>query len=235
MREVIVVGNIYHCLSRGVDGRTIFTNDGDYLRFIHNLFEFNDAKSVSNNNYWFNTKSISLRSSYIEQSTKTEPRVLLVQLLAFCLMPNHYHLLLRPLSKGGLTLFMRRLNMGYANYFNVKYERKGALFQGRFKSVAVTNDAHFIHLPYYIHCNPLDLFTPEWREREIKDYKKAFAYLENYRWSSFPDYIGKKNFPSVTQREFLMEFFNGPEEYKRSMFTWLKDMDFGGTSDFILE
>ncbi len=125
--------------------------------------------------------------------------------------------------------------MGYARYFNEKYERAGALFQGRYKSVAVTNNAHFVHLPYYIHFNPLDLAMPEWRKREIKDYKKAMEFLEEYRWSSFQDYIGKKNFPSVTQREFLTEFLGGSEQYKKDTMKWLKELDLGIINNLTLE
>ena len=125
--------------------------------------------------------------------------------------------------------------MGYARYFNEKYKRSGTLFEGRYKSVSVKNEAHFIHLPYYIHVNSLDLRFPEWRDKEIKNYQEAMKFLENYRWSSFPDYIGKKNFPSVTQREFLLEFFGGPEQYKKDTREWLKEMDLEGIKDLTLE
>jgi putative transposase len=118
---------------------------------------------------------------------------------------------------------MKKLNMGYAKYFNEKYERKGTLFEGRYKSVAVKHEAHFIHLPYYIHLNPLDLIFPEWRKRELRDRKKAMKFLESYRWSSHLDYLGKHNFPSVTKREFLMKFFGGTREYGNSIEQWMKD------------
>ena len=200
-------------------------DDEDHLRFIHDLFEFNDKEPTLNIGYLFKNQKnqfIDLRSQYIEKRRK---RKFLVNILAFCLMPNHYHLLIRPVVEGGITQFMRKLNIGYAKYFNNKYERKGALFEGRYKSVAVTNEAHFIHLPYYIHLNPLDLVMPEWREWEISNYKKAMEFLENYRWSSFLDYIGRKNFPSVTQREFPNEFFEGPQNYKKDTIKWLKEID----------
>ena len=236
MRPQIIPGNIYHILSRGVDKRKLFLDEEDFMRFIHNLFEFNDAQPLPNNTYLFKTNPSGFPSPNIERQQKQRrPRILLAEMLTFCLMKNHYHLLVRARSKEWLTLFMRRLNMGYANYFNLKYKRAGALFEGRYKCIAVDNDAHFIHLPFYIHCNPLDYFAPNWRERDVKDYKKAFAYLENYRWSSFPDYIGKKNFPSVTQRDLLLKFFDGPEQYKKSMTSWLKEMDSRDISQITLE
>ena len=120
---------------------------------------------------------------------------------------------------------MRKLNIGYAKYFNEKYERSGALFQGRYKSVTVEKDSHFIHLPYYIHFNPLDLVAPEWRNKEIVNLDIAIKFLDSYRWSSHLDYSGKKNFPSVTQREFLMEFFGGSQNYNKTIYQWLKDLN----------
>lgn len=132
-----------------------------------------------------------------------------------------------PKHEDGIFRLMKRTNMGYAHYFNGKYERRGALFEGRYKCIPVSTDAHFIHIPYYIHFNPLDLKFPEWRERNLKDYKKAVNFLERYRWSSHLDYLGKKNFPSVTSREFLLEFFGGSEGYQKSIVQWLKNIDSG--------
>jgi putative transposase len=221
MREKIIAGNFYHVLSRGVDKRTIFMENKDYLRFIHDLFEFNDINPVLNINYLFNKKHSIEASS---PGVKRAPRKLLVEILAFCLMPNHFHLMIRPKQDGALTQFMKKLNIGYAKYFNEKYQRSGALFEGRFKSVAITQDAHFSYLPYYIHLNPLDLVSPEWREWKLKDFSKAMEFLSSYRWSSHLDYCGKKNFPSVTQREFLLDFFGGYEKYARGVENWLGDL-----------
>lgn len=137
--------------------------------------------------------------------------------------------------EGGITSFMRKLGTGYTNYFNQKYERVGSLFQGIYKIAHLKKEANFIHLPYYIHLNPLDLKFPEWRNKEIKNYKEAMKFLENYRWSSFPDYIGKKNFSSVTQRKFLNEFFEGPIQYKKDTIKWLKEMDLEEIKDIVLE
>ena len=125
--------------------------------------------------------------------------------------------------------------MGYAKYFNEKYERIGALFQGRFKSVAVRDEAHFIYLPYYIHLNPLDLVAPEWRSLKINNLEKAMEFLYNYRWSSFLDYIGNKNFPSVTHRSFLSDFFEGPGQYKKQTIQWLKECSLNRIRDLTLE
>ncbi len=222
---------LFHILNRGVDKRKIFLDEKDYLRFIHDLFEFNDEEPAFNAGHFFKNQYIDVGRQYIER----KPRKLIVEILAFCLMPNHYHLLIKPNKDSSVAEFMKKLNGGYAKYFNIKYQRVGALFQGKYKSVLIKNETYFIHLPYYIHFNPLDLIAPEWREREIKDYKKAMKFLENYKWSSYLDYIGKKNFPSVTQREFLSDFFDGPAQYKKDTMKWLKELDIRLLNGLMLE
>ena len=225
---------LVHVLSRGVDKREIFMNDQDYLRFIHDLFEFNDRALVNNNFYKFlkNRNSV-LAGQKIKDKRKT--RKLLVNIHAFCLMPNHYHLLLSAKVENGVSKFMQKLNAGYVLYFNERYQRRGTLFEGRYKSVFIKTDAHFIHLPYYIHLNPLDLTNPEWRNREIKNYKEAVSFLNSYRWSSHMDYAGISNFPSVTQRDFLLKFFGGNNNYKNSVVKWIKELDLEGLGELKLE
>ncbi|MBU4141642.1 MAG: transposase [Patescibacteria group bacterium] len=221
---------IYHTLNRGVDKRKIFLDNQDYFRFVHDLFEFNDQDRVNTTFYAFN-KSNDIASRNI----KRKPRKLLVDVLAFCLMPNHYHLLLISLVENGISRFMKKLNMGYAKYFNKKNKRTGALFEGRYKSILIKNESHFTHIPFYIHCNPLDLIAPEWRERRLEDYGKAEDFLRSYRWSSNMDYCGEKNFPSVTNRNFLLEYFGGENGYKTSLQNWLKELSMENFKDITLE
>lgn len=222
--------NFFHTLNRGVDKRIIFLDDQDRFRFIHDLFEFNDENRVGTSFYTFN-KSNDIACRKIEKRT----RKLLVNIHAFCLMSNHYHLLISPLIENGVSKFMKKLNMGYAKYFNEKYKRVGALFQGRYKSVAIINDRHFLFIPYYIHLNPLDFSNPEWRERKLHNLNKALDFLENYRWSSHLDYTGKKNFPSVTNRDFLTKFWNRTKGYNISLKNWLKDLELEEIKGLTLE
>lgn len=219
-------------LNRGVDKRKIFFDSQDHFRFIHDLYEFNDVHLVNNYTYFFNRKYKDVGRPYIEER---RPRELIVDIHVFCLMPNHYHLLISPRVDGGISLFIKKLNGGYAKYFNEKYERSGALFQGRYKSVLVKEESHFIHLPYYIHCNPLDILGDKWREREIKDYKSAISFLESYRWSSHLDCLGKKNFPSVISSNFLKDYFGSASDYKKSIYNWLKEFDSASVSSVALE
>ncbi len=225
MKELI------HVISRGVDKRKIFLDERDYFRFIHDLYEFNDVNPVNTTFYIFQSNVIARRKIGEER----KPRKLLVKIHAFCIMPNHYHLLLSENAANGIPKFMKKLNMGYARYFNERNKRKGTLFEGRYKPVTVKEESHFMHLPYYIHFNSLDLIMPEWRNRELRNYKKAEKFLENYRWSSHLDYLGKRNFPSVTQREFLIDFFGDTNGYRNRFQELLKDMDVESIRDCILE
>ncbi len=234
-QPIFAVNQIYHIYNRGVEKRNIFLDDQDRFRFIHDLFEFNDEAPAANIYYKIN-KLLEFQSYEVKpRKIERVPRKTLVDILVFCLMPNHFHLLIKQKVENGIVKFMQKLGTGYTMSFNQKYERSGSLFQGTYKAVLVEKDSHFIHLPYYIHSNPLDMKFPEWRNKEIKNYKEAMKFLESYRWSSFPDYIGKKNFPSVTQREFLLDFFKGPEQYKKDTLEWLEEMDLEEIKDSILE
>ena len=216
------MAEIYHILNRSIDKKKIFSNDKDYLRFIHDLFEFNDEGFAN-------------KYSVLQGPNIRKPRKLLVNIHAFCLMPNHYHLLVSEIKEDGIKKFMQKLGAGYVRYFNQKYKRKGTIFESRYKSILISKSNHFLNLPYYIHLNPLDLKFPEWRERELNNYNKVVEYLNNYRWSSHLDYCGIKNFPSVTDRKLLLDIFSGEEKYKQSINKWLKDMNVGNIRELVLE
>jgi len=235
MRNIkFVNGEIYHIYNRSVENRKIFLDDQDKFRFVHNLFEFNDEMPAVNL-YYKKLFSQSYEAKPRKIEIERQKRKLLVEILLFVIMPNHFHLLLRQIKENGISNFMHKLGTGYTMYFNQKYKRTGSLFQGTYKAILLNQQKHFIHLPYYIHLNPLDIKFPEWRDRELKNYKEAMGFLENYRWSSFPDYIGKKNFPSVTQREFLNEFFETPETHRKDILKWLKEIDLEEIKESLLE
>lgn len=193
---------LFHVLNRGVDGRILFKDSGDYVRFIHNMYEFNDANPVPQSNR---------RPNDITEKTIKE-REILVDVHAWVLMRNHYHLLLSERREGGISLFMRKLNVGYANYFNERYQRSGTLFQGRTKKIHIETDAYFLYILHYIHLNPLDYLegAQEWRVRDASKtagvgFSQLQKYLHQYRWSSYQDYLGKKNFPSILTTTLFQE------------------------------
>lgn len=187
---------LWHALNRGVDGRDLFLDSQDYARFVHNLYEFND-RAPADNNIGYHFQSRDFVNPYIVRERET-----LVDIHGWVLMKNHYHLLLSERVAGGITLFLRKLNVGYANYFNERRKRKGTLFQGRTKKILIDREAHFLYILHYLHLNPLDYLAgaEEWRVRSksgITSVKNAIAYLDSYRWSSYLDYAGTENFPSV--------------------------------------
>jgi putative transposase len=228
-------GEIYHIYNRGVDKRDIFMEDEDRLRFIHDLYEFNDKNpAIVLNDYIKKVR----KNGFLEvglPEIRRQSRDKLVEILAYCLMDNHYHLLVRQNAENGITEFMRKIGTGYTNYFNNKYERNGVLFQGKFKSVHINNDSYLMYLPIYIHFNPLDYLFKEWREKKILDYKKAINFLNNYRWSSYLDYIGQKNFPSLIKKDFLLSRLGSEEKQKEEIHNWLKTIKNNISKEITLE
>lgn len=221
-RPKFVTDEIYHVYNRGVEKRIVFSNERDYRRFIRDMEEFNDSAPAAN------LHRPCLKSDFKQRKP-------LVEIFCFCLMPNHYHFLLRQLVDGGITEFMRKIGTGYTNYFNLKNNRVGALFQGKFKAVHLEKQAHLLYLPHYIHLNPLDLKMPSWRDKKIENPQKALRFLESYRWSSYLDHVGKRNFPSVISQNIFRKFYGTPKEYRASLQEWINDMDFAGLSKVAIE
>jgi putative transposase len=214
--------DFFHVLNRGVDKRKVFNEEIDYVRFIHDIYEFND---MMNSNGLTSQKFSPKILDVGHQVSLKRKREVLVKIHAFALMPNHYHLLLSPVVEDGIPLFMKKLNAGYTKYFNKRYERVGTLWQSGYKSVPIETNAHFNFIPFYIHFNPLDLFAPEWRKQCPAHPDKALAFLESYRWSSHRDYLGEKNFPSVTYRDFFLDSFGGTAGYKKRIARELKGFE----------
>lgn len=217
-RPQFVNGEIYHIFNRGVEKRNIFQHISDYFRFIFCLYELNDRNLVK-----MRTRIKQRKERKSTGRTRVIPMEPLVEIIAFCLMPNHYHLVLRQLVDSGISLFMKKLGDGYVGYFNQKYNRKGmgSLFQGRFKAVHVKTDNQLINLICYIFTNPIELLEKDWKEIGVKDPQRAIRYLESYRWSSYLDYIEKPNFPSVTKRNFLLKVFTNSVSIKKFVENWI--------------
>ncbi|MDP2638644.1 MAG: transposase [Candidatus Azambacteria bacterium] len=214
-KDELVSENIYHIYNRGVEKRFLFANKQDYWRFVDDLIIFNDTNLI-----------INPKRRLKDIKNGDYQRNHLVDILAFCLMPNHYHLLLRQRAENGITEFMRKLGAGYVNYFNLKHQRVGPLFQGRFKAVLIDDESQFLYIPFYIHLNPLDLIIKNWREKGIGDFKKVINFLNNYKWSSHSDYAGKSNFSLLLQKDFLNENFGEILGYEKSFYDFIKDFNF---------
>ena len=210
MRKVPLVNDeIYHIILRGVGDTEIFLDESDYYRGIFSLYEFNNAKQIEIRIQREKRKAIKKHGG-----PTSDTRDCFVDVLAFCFMPNHIHLLVKQLKDNGITEFMRKVGTGYAGYFNKKYSRRGHLFQGKFHSVIIKDDNQLSTVFAYIHINPVSLIEPNWKENGIENPAKVIKFLENYKWSSYLDYIGGKSFPSVTNRNFILGALEGTEGCK---------------------
>lgn len=215
----------YHALNRRVDKKILFLDDQDRQRFILGLDLFNDEASVDNLHRMVN-------GTYV-RPTRSNRRPL-VRIHAWCLMGNHYHLLLSETQSGGMKRFLMKLNVGYAKYFNERYKRSGTLFQGRTKKVRIATDAHFLHILNYIHLNPLDFMrgSETWRERTIQNPAQALAYLKSYTWSSYLDYCGEINLPHILYDKVFKKVF---PNYSKTLRDYLATSDIADIQSLTLE
>ncbi len=222
---------LYHVLNRGVDKRTIFLDDQDNARFVHDLFEFNSPLPAQNTS----RHRILEKPSMIDIVSRSYKDDRLVELHGWTLMENHYHLLLSERVDGGLVQFIKKLNIGYAKYFNERYKRSGTLFQGCTKKIHIQMDAHFLYILHYIHLNPLDLNqeTASWRSGTLLNTQYALNQLMSYRWSSFLDYTGNRNFPSILTTSFFNEVFGG--NYAQDLLKFVHSMNINSIGPLTLE
>lgn len=165
MRPVPFITNqYYHIYNRGVDKRKVFLRYGHFLRFIRTISQILQTGSASPSSTQI--QSLALKSK--------------VSILAYCLMPNHYHLLLKQLCDNGISEFMHQLNTSYTKYFNLNNNRSGRLFEYTFKGKIIESDEMLLHVSRYIHLNPL--------------ISHIVTDLELYPWSSYLEYVGlRKN------------------------------------------
>jgi len=212
---------IYHIYNRGVEKRDIFLDDHDRLQFIHDLFEFNDQNAAQDIKVKY--REVQPPEVGVKRYKNKSEREKLVDILAFVLMDNHFHLILKQKVDDGIPKFMQKLGTGYTMSFNKKHERVGCLFQGRYKAVLVEREEHFRYLPIYIHLNPIKSKISG--GSTSRSSSTDWEFLENYRWSSLFDYIGKKNFPSVIEKDFLSEILGSEKEHKKEIQSWLRKGD----------
>ena len=237
----LVNDEIYHVILRGVGDSMIFNDINDYYRGIFSIYEFNNANPVD---IWLRRQQRKKEKLMEKLEGQTFQKGLeglnlqalgkrdkVVQILCFCFMPNHIHLLVKQLKDGGISSFMQKVGTGYAVYFNKKYSRKGHLFNN-FKAVHIESDEQLKNVVTYIHTNPIALVEPGFKEKGVENPPKVKEFLENYKWSSYRDYIGIENFSSVTNREFILETMSGKEGCIADVDNWImvkKDIkDFKG-------
>lgn len=208
-------GEFYHIYNRGTDKRSIFIEKEDYNRFLLILHLCNNTKSVDISNLLRDGISFNdLMDINIEER--------LVDIGAYCLMPNHFHLLVRENRKDGISLFMKKLLTAYSMYFNIKHKRKGGLFEGPFLAKHVDSDEYLKYLLSYIHLNPIKLLCPKWKEEGILDEFGAKRYLAGYKYSSYLDYLGiKRREEKILNRKVFPEYFKEFKEFEDFIKEWL--------------
>jgi putative transposase len=219
-----VNGEIYHIVLRRVGNEILFKDTDDYYRGIFYIYECNTTKPIKiRERRRARAKFKETLKKIIQANTGQtcvrlkelplweDERDRLVEVLAFCLMPNHIHLLVRQIKEGGVSKFIQKIASGYAAYFKKKYgiKLKGHFFQDRFSAIHVKTDEQLKVVFVYIHTNPTLLVEPGWKEKGVKEPDKVVKFLEEYKWSSYSDYLGKKNFPSVSEREFILKMMGG--------------------------
>lgn len=195
-KEQFEEGYYYHIYNRGVDKRSIFSNDRERIRFIHSIYILNNFFEIPRRRFDIFT----LKPK--EFLTPIKPYV---EIVAGCLMSNHYHLLVTPLQKNGISLFFHKLGTSYTKYFNIKHERKGRLFESSFQARLVDSHEYLTYLTQYIHLNPASQAKLGTGASEVGELLKV---VEKYSWSTLPDYIGKESKFRIALSPSFLEFRN---------------------------
>ncbi len=222
IRNVALVGEeFFHIYNRGNSKQKIFLDTEDYERFVKLLYLCNSEYNINFRN--------DIVKKHIDAFEFQRGKII-VHIGAWVLMPNHFHLYLSSPKQGlgpnemaYITKFMLKLCTSYAKYFNKKYNRTGKLFEDKFKSVHINNDAQAKYLFSYIHLNPVKIIDPKWKEEGVKNSVSILKYLNSYRWSSFLDFAGRKRKESgILERKNFLDYFGSIKNFEKEIFDWLK-------------
>lgn len=210
-KKAFVSGEYYHIYNRGNSKQKIFHDKEDYFRFIDLLYACNSLN---------NFRIFGLNKN--ESPYDFDRGVLLANIGAYCLMSNHFHILITQTEEGNISKFIQKFSTAYVMYYNKKYNRTGGLFEGKFKSEYVDNDNYLKYLFSYIHLNPIKIIDKEWKENGIRNIKESLDYLGSYKYSSYTDFIGEKRIQNKTLD--IMSFpnyFPTKEEFSQEILEWI--------------
>lgn len=182
-REEFAVGEWYHCYTRSIDRRVVFETERDYERFLQALYMCNGMRTIRRGAIY------NPSHSHLLSLSRGTP---LVSIGAYCLMPNHFHLLLQEITDGGISTFMQKVGTSFSMYFNVSRQRVGNVFIKPFRSKHIDDDMYLQHVMQYIHFNPAELFEREWKLGYVRNMLSLEQKLKTYQYSSLPDYEGTK-------------------------------------------
>jgi putative transposase len=177
---------IYHVYNRGISKKEIFLDSEDYNIFLYYLSAYLLSPEKLLGKYPKTPARVYLKSLYQE-----------LELLSYCLMPNHFHLLIKTKAKNGISKLMQQLTNAYTHYFNNKYHNSGSIFQGRYKAVTIVTDEQLVQVARYIHLNPTTAFLVN--------------HPKEYEWSSYTEYLKT---PLICHLEILNAFSPTPKEFE---------------------
>lgn len=194
---VFTNGFYYHVFNRGIDKRPTFTMKRECLRALEliNFYRFKDLPLKFSQ---YNNLPSERQSEVLEQIMLSDKQV---DILSYCLMPNHFHFLLKQNTDKGIATFIANFTNSYTRYFNTKHQRVGPLFQGVFKAVFVENDEQMIHLSRYIHLNP------------VVSSIIGVNDLTDYQWSSYPSYLAYPQ-GGFTETKQILSAFRSNDDYR---------------------
>ena len=193
----------YHCYNRGVDKRLVFMDERDCERFLLLLFLCNDTDSrvdLRELEHIHTLETFLARREYVRGAP-------LVEIGAYALMQNHIHIILKQYEENGIGLFMQKVFTGYTMYFNKKCARTGALFAGSYKSKHISKDDYFKQAIQYVLLNPIELFEPNWK-KGVGNIRAIEKRLREYRYSSLPDFFGRKRPEARITGDIRSEYFD---------------------------
>ena len=190
-----VIGEHYHIYNRGVDKRDIFCDQEDLNRFFQSIQDFNTEDPIGS---LYEKNYLSKKLNFGGKAAKKSQK--LVSIVAYCLNPNHFHFILTPLVENGIQKFMQKLG-GYSTYFNIKNQRSGSLFQGKFKSKYINSNEYLIHLSIYINCN---------------NYDKNCSIQNKLSKSSFFEYINPDDIKNkICDTDIVLKQLRSNKEYEK--------------------
>ncbi|MEK7115339.1 MAG: transposase [Patescibacteria group bacterium] len=224
--EPFTVGSYVHTLKRGARGLPITGDESDKYRFLRILYCMNDEFLDEN----WNRDPVSAGGLF-HRPESWSPRRPLANIVAYTLMPNHIHLLLQEIRAGGITAFMQKIGQSMTNHFNEKYDQKGSIFQGPYKSRTISNDKYMRYVSAYIMVkNVFELYPLGGLNGATANFEMAWKWAIAYPFSSLADYCGERHTPIIEKSTFE-EIFGSPDEFK----SFARDVIMGGkwlTQDF---
>ncbi|QQG42384.1 MAG: transposase [Candidatus Giovannonibacteria bacterium] len=191
-------GEFYHVYNRGVDKRDIFLDGYDFERFLQGMEDFNSVKPIG-----------SIFEHSFRKLLLSNRIAKLVDVVCFCLNPNHYHMILRQRVDNGISEYMRRIGTGFTQHFNFKYHRTGVLLQGKFKAKHINSNEYLLHLSAYVNLNN--------KAHRIKGNKKFRSSWEEY-------FSKQKSKSSLCRSAIILEQFDSADEYRKFAESSLNDI-----------